>query len=215
MQVEFTIFISLATFSSLAACLSVRGTFRAIEELKRQREATYRPDIAYSSFVLSDMQRSPTIQICNTGLGVAKDVAVDISVPLDDALPAFNEAFLDENHNLSTECGDLKFETTWADGTVVSRTYSTSCAKHVQYLSPGKEIETAVPLHFLELLRLVTVRVFEKEDESSKELLKMFKLKIRVEFSDAVGKRYRSEYVCSLFDARFDYETRKYSLCFK
>ncbi|MDR2055463.1 MAG: hypothetical protein LBQ10_06295 [Desulfovibrio sp.] len=177
----------------------------------------HRPEIAYSVLVFSDLSRSPAIQICNTGLGVARNLTVDISVPLDDVLPAFNEAFLDDNLNLSRECGNLKFETTWGDGTVVSHTHSMSCVMREQYLFAGRAntIEAEIPAYLPEMLRLVAVRVFEKDDGKGKELLKMITLNVRAEFFDEGGKRYNSEYLYTFTDGRFDHETRKYHLRFK
>jgi hypothetical protein len=211
MKADLPLLVSIAAFcSSLAAGLTAWGTLRAVKEMRRQREASYRPDIAYSVLVLSGSEQHPGIQICNIGLGVAKNVAVNISVQLEEFLPSFNEAFRDDDLSISSGDGALILEVVQDDGAIVSRTFPLACSARIQYLFPGKDsaVDAAVPACLGEMFRLVTFRAFEKKDERCKELLRMIKLKLSAGFFDVGGKRYSSEYVYTLFDALFDHETK-------
>ncbi|MDR2821030.1 MAG: hypothetical protein LBB60_10945 [Desulfovibrio sp.] len=217
MSLDLTTFTSIAAcLSGLGACASAWGTLRAVGEMRKQREESYRPDIACSVLVFGNAAQSSTIQICNVGLGVAKNVAVNISAPLDDVLPDINEAFQEENCRISHEDNIFKFESSVDDETGFSETFSMPCVTRIKYLFPGMDnvVEAGIPNYFQRLLALMAARAFEKEDGRVKELLRRIKLKIHTDFFDVGGKKFSMECIYTFFDALYDYEKRTYQFRF-
>jgi hypothetical protein len=216
--------MDLTTFTSIAACLSGLGacasaiaTLRSVKEMRKQREESYRPDIAYSVLVFGNAGQFSTIKICNVGLSVAKNVAVNLSALLDDVLPDINEAFQDENCRVTHDGNILKFESALDDEATSSETFSMPCVTHIKYLFPGMDnaVEAGIPNYFQQLLILMATKAFEKEDGRVKELLRRIKLKIHADFSDVGGKSYSTECVYTFFDAFYDYEKRTFQFRFK
>jgi hypothetical protein len=208
----------------LGACASVLAVLRFMrkqreemqkqrEEMRKQREV-YKPDIAYSDFIVaSDAEQPPVIQICNVGLGAAKDMFINFFMPLDDDLPDFDDA----NLHIVRKDGYLTFETTLStdDASLCIFPPCTASAR-IDFLLPGKEHEVKLPEYFQEILRLMAIWAFEKEDAAVNELLrKKIKLKVCAAFFDVSGEIYRSEYIYSLFDTYHDVEKRTYQFRFK
>lgn len=105
-----------AMLSGIGACASAVATWRTVREMQRQREASWLPDIACSIPVFTQSVETPKISICNVGLGVARDVLVEISVPLKEFLPELNRALQNENIRVREEGGYLETESVQEGG---------------------------------------------------------------------------------------------------
>ncbi|MDR2821031.1 MAG: hypothetical protein LBB60_10950 [Desulfovibrio sp.] len=181
------------------------------EEMRKQREV-YKPDLAYSDFVVVCDAQPPVIQICNVGLGAAKDIFITFSMPLDEDLPDFNDA----NLSIVRKDGSLTFETNATDDASFCIFPPFTASARIDYLLPGKEHMVKLPNYFQEILRLMAIWAFEKEDAAVNELLrKKINLKVSAAFFDVNGDVHHSEYVYSLFDTCRDVEKRTYQFRFK
>ena len=83
--------------AALGSCAAALATWRTVTEMKRQREASWRPDIACIFPVLTTGEDVPCLRLRNVGFGVAKDVIVKLSIPLERIFPAVNEALRQAN----------------------------------------------------------------------------------------------------------------------
>ena len=95
-------------FAALGSCAAALATWRTVTEMKRQREASWRPDIACIFPVLTTGEDAPCLRLRNVGFGVAKDVRVELSMPLERLIPVVNEALRDEGISLAREDGQIK-----------------------------------------------------------------------------------------------------------
>lgn len=215
---DTALFASVAAMlSGIGACASAVATWRTVREMQKQREASYLPDIACSIPVFTQSEQAPKIKICNVGLGVAKDVLVSISVPLEEILPALNKELQPENIRMQQEGDCLKIESTLDDGAIASHTLSLPCAAHIKYLFPGLDnaIEARLPDYLHEILRMITERSFERSERKLMDILKRIRFKIHVSFFDIGAQSHTSESIYTMFDAIYDFRESTYKIRFK
>ncbi|MBS6830942.1 MAG: hypothetical protein KH208_13980 [Desulfovibrio sp.] len=215
---DTALFASVAAMlSGIGACASAVATWRTVRKMQKQREASYLPDIACSIPVFTQSEQVPKIKICNVGLGVAKDVLVSISVPLEEILPALNKDLQPENIRIEQEGDCLKIESILDDGAITSHTLSLPCAVHIKYLFPGLDnaMEARLPDYLHEIVHMVTERAFERSEKELMDILKGIRFKICVNFFDIGGQRHTAEYIYAMFDAMYDFRECTYKIRFK
>lgn len=205
-----------ALLSGIGACVSAIATWRTVREMKRQREASYQPDVVCSPPVITQFERDGKMAVCNIGLGTAKDVKVNISVPMDELLPQFNAAFCEEGVVLHHENGTLKIETTFPDGSSSLYSLSVPCDAHIHYLFSG--LANAVQVNLTGCIHALCALIMEKcraeNDARRAALLKALSFRIAVSFRDIGGQSYEREYVYRMFDAFSDNQTETYKIRF-
>jgi hypothetical protein len=106
----------VALFASIGACLSAVATFLTVRQIAKQREASYRPELALSRVYLEctkdplaqgpiptlwaakgqDGKTDPLIRrlslpLRNVGLGTAKGVSITWTFPFEDITTQVNE----------------------------------------------------------------------------------------------------------------------------
>jgi hypothetical protein len=213
-----TLLAIASCLSGVGACASAWATLRAVKEMRKQREASYMPDIGYSTITVATGQR-PVVTIRNIGLGVAKNIAVDISVPtLDAILPTLNDIFRQDNIRIFREGGNLIFESRDKDNSdnYSSLSHSIPCVTYVKYLFPGMDnaVKIQIPEYFQELLRHMAEKSFVQKDTGTKKLFNSVEVKSRFAFDDIGGKHYTMEHIHKFFSADYDFENRTYRVLF-
>lgn len=206
-----------AMLSGIGACASAVATWRTVREMQRQREASWLPDIACSIPVFTQSVEAPKISICNVGLGVARDVLVEISVPLKEFLPDLNRALQNDNIQVREEGGYLETESVQEGGGIAVHALSIPCATHIKYLFPGADsaVNVRLPGYFHELVGMITERAFVRNEKQFMEILKKLRFTVHVGFSDVGGKKHAREYLYAMFDAFHDHAEGTYSVRFK
>ena len=105
----------IALSASIGACLSALATFLTVQQVAKQRRASYQPDLALTQIVVtgvpdsnnksplpivwntnppgigSSQPRRCAIPVLNVGLGAAKDVVVSWSFPIDELVKSVND----------------------------------------------------------------------------------------------------------------------------
>jgi hypothetical protein len=205
-----------ACLSGLGACASAWATLRTVKEIRKQREASYMPDIGYSILRIESKQCS-SIKICNIGLGVAKNVQIDVSIQFEHILAVLNQTLRAENICIFQRDDYLIFESMHNDNSISTYSLSIPCTLHSEYLFPGTDnsVDIILPDYLLELLKLIMQKAFVHENKAVKELLDGIMIKVSANYLDIGGKYYDTKFFYHLYDASFDLQDNTYSLRFK
>ena len=105
-----------AMLASLGACGSAAATFLSVKEMRKQREAGYKPDVMIAPFSIRDegcelfTQPQVTGRIYNLGMGAAKNIEVHFSDNLSSIAGDINTALSDLNSEYSVSANPLKIE---------------------------------------------------------------------------------------------------------
>lgn len=196
---------SIATLmSGLGACASAVATWRTVREMRKQRESSYRPQLACSLPAVVSMEEEPLLTLFNVGLGTARDVNVTVSMPFD-FLGALNSALESEHALVSVQDDQLHIERTLPDGGTACHSIPTSCRAHIQFLVPGMEhgMRLRLPGYLPELVSMLAEKRLPENREMFRAILDRLHLDIAVDFSDIGGQRgaFRQRY--AIFHANY------------
>ena len=192
-------------FAALGSCAAALATWRTVTEMKRQREASWRPDIACIFPVLTTGEDAPCLRLRNVGFGVAKDVRVELSMPLERFIPAVNEALRDEGISLAREDGQIKIFHSEENG-FSSRGFSLPCAAFIDHLLPGGEntVEMRLPAYLLPLLELTAEWGLARDNARMRDVLREFTLEADIRFTDMGGVPHQRKRTFAFFGAVHD-----------
>lgn len=192
-------------FAALGSCAAALATWRTVTEMKRQREASWRPDIACIFPVLTTGEDVPCLRLRNVGFGVAKDVIVKLSIPLERIFPAVNEALRNEGISLTREDGQVKICRP-EDGGIACEGFSLSCSAFIEYLLPGGEntVEMRLPAYLLPLLELTAEWGLARDNVRMREVLREFTLEADIRFTDMGGVPHQRKRTFAFFGAVHD-----------
>lgn len=201
--------------SGLGACASALATWRTVQEMKKQREASYMPQIACSLPALISAERQSTLTIYNVGLGTARDVDVSIQMPTDFLMP-FNKAMEKKCIHLKIQHGNLHIEKMCFDGSESCHSISIPCAAHIQFLAPGTAHGEylRLPGFLPELLALLANNRIPENREEFWAILRSIHLDVFAEYSDIGGKHYTFNKRYSVFDADYQVDDQRLALRF-
>ena len=203
-------------FAALGSCAAALATWRTVTEMKRQREASWRPDIACIFPVLTTGEDAPCLRLRNVGFGVAKDVRVELSMPLERFIPAVNEALRDEGISLAREDGQIKIFHSEENG-FSSRGFSLPCAAFIDHLLPGGEntVEMRLPAYLLPLLELAAEWGLERDNAQMRDVLRGVTLEADIRFFDMGGVPHQRKRVFAFFGAVHDIPQGTFVIRFK
>lgn len=203
-------------FAALGSCAAALATWRTVTEMKRQREASWRPDIACIFPVLTTGEDAPCLRLRNVGFGVAKDVRVELSMPLERLIPVVNEALRDEGISLAREDGQIKIFHSEENG-FSSRGLSLPCAAFIDHLLPGGEhaAEMKLPAYLLPLLELAVEWGLERDNVRMRDVLGEFTLEADIRFSDMGGVPHQRKRTFAFFGAVHDIPQGNFIIRFK
>lgn len=203
-------------FAALGSCAAALATWRTVTEMKRQREASWRPDIACIFPVLTIGEDAPCLRLRNVGFGVAKDVRVELSMPLERFIPAVNEALRDEGISLAREDGQIKIFHSEENG-FSSRGFSLPCAAFIDHLLPGGEntVEMRLPAYLLPLLELAAEWGLERDNARMRDVLRGVTLEADIRFSDMGGVPHQRKRTFAFFGAVHDIPQGNFIIRFK
>ena len=203
-------------FAALGSCAAALATWRTVTEMKWQREASWRPDIACIFPVLTTGEDAPCLRLRNVGFGVAKDVRVELSMPLERFIPAVNEALRDEGISLAREDGQIKIFHSEENG-FSSRGFSLPCAAFIDHLLPGGEntVEMRLPSYLLPLLELAAEWGLERDNAQMRDVLRGVTLEADIRFFDMGGVPHQRKRVFAFFGAVHDIPQGNFVIRFK
>lgn len=193
----------LSTVSSLVAgggtCVAAIATWRTVTEMKRQWEAAWRPDI---TCVLPAMTSAmlPCLKICNVGLGVAKKLHIELSMPFESFLPELNKIIVEDDIKIDIEDGQMKFVTHSEDGSISVHGYSILCAADILYLLPGSDnaVEISLPAYFEPLIKFIADLYKNNNRKNLSGVINKLSLIISGTFIDLGDKQHTVKIVNSM-----------------
>lgn len=202
--------------AALGSCAAALATWRTVTEMKRQREASWRPDIACIFPAVITGEDTPCLRLRNVGFGVAKDVRVELSMPLERILPAVNEALRGEGISLTREDGQMKLCRP-EEGGIACEGFSLSCGAFIDHLLPGGEhaVEMKLPAYLLPLLELAAEWGIARDNARMRDVLREFTLEADIRFFDMGGVPHQRKRTFAFFGAVHDIPQGNFIIRFK
>ena len=206
----------LAALGSCAAALATWRIWHIVAEIKWQREISWRPDITCIFPVLTTGEDAPCLRLRNVGFGVAKDVIVKLSIPLERILPAVNEVLRNEGISLIREDGQVKICRP-EEGGIACEGFSLSCSAFTEHLLPGGEntVEMRLPAYLLPLLELAAEWGLERDNAQMRDVLRGVTLEADIRFFDMGGVPHQRKRVFAFFGAVHDIPQGNFVIRFK
>lgn len=222
---NFTEITSLATMlSGIGACVSAIATFLTVREMKKQREASYKPDVfvapcSFTGGEASALQqgKKAVFSFLNLGMGAAKDVKIVMQTDIQMLLPELNALLvarkiptvlhLDKDFSITHYAGDSESTNSVS---IVDRAF-------IQYMITDmkENIEIAVPEYISLFIDFIFKSVFEDDIQECKNLLKRLNIVLQVTCNDIGGKSHKSTLRICFVDCQYSTEKFSYIARFK
>ena len=180
----------LSTVSSLVAgggtCVAAIATWRTVTEMKRQREAAWRPDI---TCVLPAMTSA-----------MLPCLKIELSMPFESFLPELNKIIVEDDIKIDIEDGQMKFVTHSEDGSISVHGYSILCAADILYLLPGSDnaVEISLPAYFEPLIKFIADLYKNNNRKNLSGVINKLSLIISGTFIDLGDKQHTVKIVNSM-----------------
>lgn len=210
---------SLATMlSGIGACVSAVATFLTVREMKKQREASYKPDIfaAPCCFTGGDAAalqqgKKPAFSFRNLGMGAAKNVKIVMQTNIQILLPELN-ALLAAKSIPAVLHLDRNFSITrYAEDSESTNSVSIVDRAFIQYMvSDMKEnAEIMIPEYICLFIDFIFKSDFEDGIQECKSLLERLNIVLDITCNDIGGKLHKS--TLRIFFVDYQCGTEKFS----
>ena len=210
-----------AMLASLGACGSAAATFLSVKEMRKQREAGYKPDVMIAPFSIRDegcelfTQPQVTGRIYNLGMGAAKNIEVHFSDNLSSIAGDINTALSDLNSEYSVSASPLKIEDRLETGVSEYEMQGNGTLKISCLFSGKHEGEMfRIPSGFTFLASFLCKIAFQKENSSLKDCLRKFVLTSRISCFDMSDQPHTKEQSLHFHDCMYDFKNNSFSIRF-
>lgn len=216
---NFTEITSLATMlSGIGACVSAIATFLTVREMKKQREASYKPDIFVAPCCFTGGEatvlqqgKKPVFSFRNLGMGAAKNVKIVIQTDMQMLLPELNAILMAKNIPAVLHFDKDFSITRYAGDSESTNSVSIVDRAFIQYMITDmkENIEIGVPEYICLFIDFIFKSVFENDIQECKNLLKRLNIVLQVTYNDIGGKSHKSTLRICFVD--YQYATEKFS----
>jgi len=213
---------SIALFASVGACLSAIATLLTVRQMAMQREASYRPELAFSRTffeagpdplrggVLPEkwMNKKPgseapmpldvlSVPLRNVGLGTAKEIAISWSFPIDETIERVNQSAqrtLTPAYFSSDEWGVSIKSESLGNGTSMWRNQKKDSVDFVLPASVEKDpVDVKLPHAYVQLCSAALY--FASKDKDDKRSFDVPPLTANIEYVDIGNRKH-----CAIFE---------------